>query len=172
MENTIFGYDLAKYTFTEQFEEITGLHLNDGTTKLFLNISSKNGRPELVSLLQYMKDSRLDNPNITIKDKRILKLAEIVDEVKQSEEWEDAKMSILSIGIEKGKEEGKKEGKEEGQRKSKTDDILSFLSDLGPVPKDLEKKVSMQKDIATLSLWLKMAARASSVEDFAQKISQ
>lgn len=116
----------------------------------------------------YMKDSRLDNPDITIKDKRILKLAEIVDEVKQSEEWEDAKMSILSIGIEKGKEEGK----EEGQRKSKTDDILSFLSDLGPVPKDLEKKVSMQKDIATLSLWLKMAARASSVEDFAQKISQ
>ena len=30
----------------------------------------------------------------------------IVQEVKESEEWEDAQMSILSIGIEKGREEG------------------------------------------------------------------
>ena len=52
----IFGEDLAKYTFTEQCEEVEGLHLDDGTTKIFLNMSSKNGPPELVSLLQYMKE--------------------------------------------------------------------------------------------------------------------
>lgn len=48
--------------------------------------NSKNGRPELVSLLQYMKNIRLDNPQITVKDKKIEELGSIVEEVKQSEE--------------------------------------------------------------------------------------
>ena len=163
-QEDIFGHDLTKYTFTEQCEEISGLHLEDGTTKVFLNMSSRNGRPELVSLLQYMKDSRLDNPNISIMDERILKLAEIVDEVKQSEEWEETKMSILSIGIE--------EGREEGERKSKIDDILNFLSDLGPVPEELKKKIFSQTDISTLSQWLKKAARSSSIEEFTENITK
>ena len=177
-QEDVFGHDLAKYTFTEQCEEVAGLHLEDGTTKVFLNMSSRNGRPELVSLLQYMKDSRLDNPNISIMDERILKLAEIVDEVKQSDEWEETKMSILSIGIEKGREEGRMEGRTEGraegraegERISKIDDILNFLSDLGSVPEDLKETIHSQTDISTLSNWLKKAARASSIEEFAESI--
>ena len=70
--------------------------------KLFLNMTSKNGDPVLVSLLQYMKQSRIDNPEIQVKDERIVTLDAVVREVKQSEEWEAVKMSILSIGIEKG----------------------------------------------------------------------
>lgn len=108
-QDDIFKKDIAKYTFTEQCEEIPGLHLEDGTEKIFLNMSSKNGKPELVSLLQYMKQTRLDNPDIVVKDERILKLDSIVEEVKQSEEWEAVKMNILEIGIEKGKIEEKKE---------------------------------------------------------------
>lgn len=53
-----------------------------------------------------MKETRLDNPEILIKDRRILKLDSIVNEVKQSEEWEAVKMNILEIGIEQGKIEG------------------------------------------------------------------
>ena len=68
----IFGRDLAKYTFTEQCEEIKDLHLEDGTTKIFLNMSSKNGEPVLVSLLQYMKHTTLENPEILVKDERIM----------------------------------------------------------------------------------------------------
>ncbi len=34
-QEDIFKKDLAKYTFTEQCEEIEGLHLEDGTTKIF-----------------------------------------------------------------------------------------------------------------------------------------
>ena len=51
-QEDIFGKDLAKYTFTEQCEEIAGLHLEDGTTKIFLNMSSKNGTPEVVIMLK------------------------------------------------------------------------------------------------------------------------
>ena len=33
-------------------------------------MESKNGAPELISMLSYMKDTRLNNPDILVKDKR------------------------------------------------------------------------------------------------------
>lgn len=102
----IFGKDLAKYTFTEQCEEIEGLHLDDGTTKIFLNMTSKNGPPELVSLLQYMKETSLDNPDVLIRDERMCRLNSIVTEVTESEEWEEISMSIYSNALERGTEIG------------------------------------------------------------------
>lgn len=113
-QDDIFGRDLAKYTFTERCQEVENLELEDGTKKIFLNMTSKNGSQELISLLQYMKDTRIDNPDILVKDSRILELDDIVQEVKASEEWEAVKMSILEIGIEKGKEIGIERGIERG----------------------------------------------------------
>ena len=118
-QDDIFGKDLARYTFSEWCEEIPDLPLEDGTKKIFLNMKSKNGRPELISLLQYMKDTTLENPNITVKDKRIIDLDRIVEEVKQSEEWEAVKMNILEIGIERGKEQGLEEGIKQGIKQGK-----------------------------------------------------
>lgn len=109
-QEDIFKKDLAKYTFTEQCEEVAGLKLEDGTKKIFLNMSSKNGSQELVSLLQYMKDTRIDNPNIVVKDSRILELHDIVEEVKESEEWEAVQMNFMEVCIEKGREEGMCQG--------------------------------------------------------------
>ena len=77
-------------------------------------MTSRNGRKELVSLLQYMKETNIENPEILVKDERILELDTIVTEVKESEEWEALRMNILEIGIAKGREEGKEEGKAEG----------------------------------------------------------
>ena len=128
-QEDIFGRNLAKYTFTEQCREIAGLCLEDGTTKIFLNMTSKNGEPTLVSLLQYMKETRLDNPGIVVRDERILKLNEIVTEVKQSEEWEAVRMSILSVGIERGREEGLKFGREEGLKSGREEGIRSKLKE-------------------------------------------
>lgn len=105
---------MAKYTFTEQCEEVTGLRLDDGTKKIFLNMTSKNGSPELVSMLQYIKKTRIDNPEIQVKDPRILELDEIVTEVKSSEEWEAVQMNILEIGIERGTQIGIERGLQQG----------------------------------------------------------
>ncbi len=96
-QEDIFKKDLAKYTFTERCEEISDLKLEDGTKKIFLNMTSKNGSQELVSLLQYMKESRIDNPNITTKDSRILELDHIVTEVRESEEWEAMNMNFMEF---------------------------------------------------------------------------
>ena len=61
-----------------------------------------------------MKESRIDNSNILVKDSRILELDQIVTEVKESDEWEAVKMNILEVGIERGREEGHKAGLTEG----------------------------------------------------------
>lgn len=131
----IFEKDLAKYTFSEWCEEVPELPLEDGTKKIFLNMTSKNGTPELVSLLQYMKNTTLDNDEIVVRDERILELDRIVEEVRQSEEWEAVRMNILEIGIKKGLEEGMekgiekgiKKGMEKGIEKGKEEMILAML---------------------------------------------
>lgn len=109
-QDDIFDRDLSMYTFLEKCEEVEDLYLDDGTKKTFCNMKSKNGREELVSLLQYMKHTTLGNPDVTVKDHRIIRLDEIVSEVKQSEEWEEARVSIYKIGLENGREEGRQEG--------------------------------------------------------------
>lgn len=127
----IFEKDLAKYTFSEWCEEVPELPLEDGTKKIFLNMTSKNGTPELVSLLQYMKNTTLDNDEIVVRDERILELDRIVEEVRQSEEWEAVRMNILEIGIKKGLEEGMEKGIEKGikkgMEKGKEEMILAML---------------------------------------------
>jgi flagellar biosynthesis/type III secretory pathway protein FliH len=69
----------------------------------------------------------MDNPEVRVKDKRLRRLDRIVQEVKESEEWEAVQMNILEIGIEKGKEEGKKEGLEEGLKKGKKEGLKEGL---------------------------------------------
>ena len=84
-QDDIFGKDLAKYTFTERCKEVKNLELEDGTTKIFLNMTSKNGSQELVSLLQYMKETRIDNPNI------------ILDKLFESKPYRISKNSLISV---------------------------------------------------------------------------
>ena len=145
-QEDIFGKDLAKYTFTEQCEEVPGLHLEDGTMKLFLNMTSKNGDPILVSLLQYMKQTSIDNPEIQVKDERIVALDAVVQEVKQSEEWEAVKMSILSIGIEKGREEGIKTGERQFLQNATLKKLKKGM-DIPQIAKDLETDESVIREI-------------------------
>lgn len=114
-QDDIFKKDLAKYTFTEQCEEVEGLKLEDGTIKIFLNMTSKNGSKELISLLQYMKRTDINNPAVEVKDERLLELDKIVTEVRESEEWEAVRMDILDVGINKGMEIGREQGIELGR---------------------------------------------------------
>ena len=49
-----------------------------------------------------MRNTKLDNPEIQVKDERIVELDKIVSEVKESEEWEAVQMNILEVGINRG----------------------------------------------------------------------
>ncbi|MBR3683317.1 MAG: hypothetical protein IKL78_00405 [Lachnospiraceae bacterium] len=122
-------------------------------------MSSKNGSQELVSLLQYMKDTRIDNPEIIIKDNRIIELDQIVTEVKQSEEWEVIRMSILEIGIEKGKEIGIEEGreigielgKEEGRLEGRLEGIKGVIEACKSLGASWDKALEMVMDKFSVS---------------------
>ena len=139
-QEDIFEKDLAKYTFRERCDEVDNLYLEDGTSKIFLNMKSKNGPPELISLLQYMKKTTLDNPEILVKDERIVELDKIVQEVKESEEWEELQMSILSIGVEKGRLEGRQEGIQEGIQVAKQ---ALRLSAQGTAPEEIARQLGI-----------------------------
>ena len=161
-QKDIFGKDRAMYTFTERCHEFPEMELEDGTKKIFLNMTSKKGEPVLVSLLQYMKHTTLENPEILVKDERIAQLDEIVTEIKQSKEWEAVRMSILSIGLERGM----KKGVAWGIAKS----ILDILEETGPVSEKTREMIVTETDAERLSAWVKKAARSNSEEDFLSKI--
>ena len=151
---------MAEYTFTEQCEEISDLPLDDGTKKIFLNMTSRNGRPKLISLLQYMKNTTIDNPEIIVKDRRIVTLDEIVNEVKQSEEWEAVKMNILEIGIEKGRQEGLKQG-----IRAMVQDNLEEGVEEKRICEKLQKNFSLTREAAEEELRSFMEEKAKNQEE-------
>lgn len=144
-QDDIFGRDLAKYTFRERCEELPDLPLDDGTSKIFLNMSSFHGRKELVSLLQYMKNTRLDNPDITVRDERIRKLDKIVEEVRESEEWEAVQMNIMEIAMERGMERGMEWGKAESLINTVESAMKNFSLDLSKACEGLGTTVEEYK---------------------------
>lgn len=73
-------------------------------------MTSKNGSQELISLLQYMKKTDINNPEISVRDERLLELDKIVTKVKQSEEWEAVSMDLIDIGISRGIQQGLSQG--------------------------------------------------------------
>ena len=67
----------------------------------------------------------------------------------------------------KNREEGKVEGKIEG----KIESILELLQELpDSITEELEYTIRVQKSMEVLSAWLKLAAKADSVEKFAKRI--
>lgn len=60
--------------------------------------------------------------------------------------------------------------RDKGKAEGKAEDIMDLLGDIGPVPEELEKRLREQKDLEVLQKWLKLAARAKSMEEFERQI--
>lgn len=105
-----------------------------------------------------MKNTRLDNPDIIEKDERLVELDGIVTEVKESEEWEVVQMDLIEFGIEKGKTVGMAEA------------VINCLEDYGIVPDNIQELIFAEKDLDTLKQWVKLSARAGSLEGFLAQI--
>lgn len=61
------------------------------------------------------------------------------------------------------------EREDKGIARGKAEDVLELLEDVGKCSGKLEKCVMEERDIATLRKWLKLAARAESIEEFEEK---
>lgn len=70
------------------------------------------------------------------------------------------------VGMRKGKAAGLREGKCEG----KATGILDLLSEHSAVPETLSDRILAEKDLSVLTGWLKLAAKAETLEDFVNKM--
>ena len=68
--------------------------------------------------------------------------------------------------------EGREEGRIEGRIEAKAESVLEVLEEFGTVPEQLRTVILSQTDMDTLKHWLKLAVRADSMEEFAEKIEE
>ena len=87
----------------------------------------------------------------------------------QRDQWaiEDAiKEDSWNEGWSKGQEQGIAIGEISGSLYRSRQDILDLLADLGDIPEDIQRRICTEEDEDILRKWLKLSARAESVEDF------
>ncbi|MBQ7841294.1 MAG: hypothetical protein IJ390_12555 [Lachnospiraceae bacterium] len=66
--------------------------------------------------------------------------------------------NVIYMGVADGEIKGKAKGKAEA--------VLDLLNDLGTVNDSLRDRILAESDLELLRKWLKMAARAESIEEF------
>jgi flagellar biosynthesis/type III secretory pathway protein FliH len=87
-------------------------------------------------------------------------------EMKLDERWEQGMAQGMAQGVKQGMAQGVKQGMAQG----KVDSIINLLDEVGEVSETLVEYLNQQSDMDTLAKWLKLAARADSVEEFEEKI--
>ncbi|MDE6700158.1 MAG: Rpn family recombination-promoting nuclease/putative transposase, partial [Acetatifactor sp.] len=158
-----FGAARMVYTIKNGCIEMPELSYEDGARTIFLYTKGTEGNPpeDLRELLYYMEHTSEENA----KTEDLQRLHEMVTAVKH-----DRKVGLTymkSFEIEQRiRKEGFDEGLTQGIPKGKGEAILDILGDLGDVPSSLKKQITTQKDETILRTWVKLAARAKSIEEF------
>ena len=61
-------------------------------------------------------------------------------------------------------------GHQEGIIEGKVESILELLEDIGTIPDKVRERIHNEKDIKVLNSWLKLAAKAESIDEFVSKM--
>ncbi|MCD8045322.1 MAG: Rpn family recombination-promoting nuclease/putative transposase [Clostridiales bacterium] len=129
----LFGEDRYVYTFSMQCEEVAGLKLQDGATRIFLNTHGKDHdgiTPELRELLYFMEHT--NDSDMVIRNDGIRRLHDSVRAIQDNEEigvkymqaWEEKIMweqEAHAKGLEEGRAEGREEGRAEGREEGRAE---------------------------------------------------
>ena len=75
-------------------------------------------------------------------------------------------------GIEQGIARGKELGKVEGIRLGTVNNIMEFLEGLGEIPETLKSKIMQEEKPDVLRRWLKLAAKAETIEQFEKSVEK
>lgn len=139
----LFGEGKYKYTFRMQSEEIPGLKLADGATRIFLNTKGTDRvgvSDELIELLRYFETTTEETAKRS-SSRKIRLLQEKIEQIKKNDEigvkfmnaWEE-KILDRREAFEEGKEEGKTENKKETAFKMKEEqfpyEVISKITGL------------------------------------------
>lgn len=63
-------------------------------------------------------------------------------------------------------QETRRESKAEGKAEGKAEAVIELLAELGDVPLDMQNRIMKETDLECLKEWIKLAAKAESVENF------
>ena len=147
--------------------ELNHQTIDDGRTTIFLSTRGKNAEEvpkELVKFLDFVK-ADLEESKKDFADDYVKSLQKSIQSVKRSREMEERFM-LLELMLKDERKEGRAEGRTEGRAEGKAEDVISFLNDLGTVPEDLKKRIMSEQDLHVLERWLKLSAKAPSIEQF------
>ena len=160
-----FGRNRMVYTIKSGCVEEPNLPYEDGASTIFLYTKGTKGRPPeaLRQLAQYMENSTAGNA----RSVELTRLHEMVMRVKSDREVGLAYMKAYEAE-KRIREKERAKGKAEG----KVEDIIELLEEVGIIPEELEKRIRAQKDLETLRMWLKLASRSKSIEEFEEVISE
>lgn len=134
----LFGKNRYKYTFRMTCEEVPGMALGDGATRIFLNTRGTDAEgvsEELIALLHYFEETTGESAAES-NSERIQKLQEKVEQIKNSEE-----MGIRFMNAFEEKMLERREGREEGKK-----DVARKMLDMGMKLEIITEATGLSKD--------------------------
>lgn len=158
-----FGKKKYMYSFESRCIQDEKLYFKDGTHTVCLSTCGENEKEvpkELVKFLAYVR-ADLDMSTCDFEDDFVARLQKSVRHVKASREMEERYMLF---------EELLKNERREGKVEDRVEAITELLEDLGTIPEPLKEKLEGEKNMDTLKAWLKIAAKADSIDQFTQGI--
>ena len=148
-----------RYTFANQCLEDQELNQQDGSFSIFLSTRGENEKEVPEGMVKFLKFVRADltESEKDFEDAYVKKLQESVRHVKESREMEERFMLF---------QEMLREERTEGILFGKAEDVVELLEELGTVSDEVREKIMTEKSLETLGNWLKLAAKAESMEEF------
>ena len=138
----------------------------DGWLSGFQKVSARKGGTEgnpperLRKLLQYIDGGRSEE-DLEPEETEALEIAQMVNQIKK-----DAEVTVKYMK----QWEKLQKVYHDGQRERSIEDIMELLEDYGVIPEELHKKILSEQDPDTLKKWHKLAAKVSSMDEFAAKM--
>lgn len=167
------GLGKYRYTKKEVFAEEESYDYEDGSHTIFLSTKGTNDTEVPERLVKFLKfvGANVQESMADYKDELVSRLQASIRKIKADREMGNRYMhfgEIIRDEYKAGVEEGKLEGKLEG----KVEAIYALLSDFGVIPELLKNKLMAITDMDMLSVILKKAAQAESIEAFEDEVER
>lgn len=149
-----FGKDRMVYTVRNKCDEEPNLEYEDGLKFCyFYTGGTQGGNAALKAMLTYMQDSREEN----VTDEATAELHDYVSRTKVMPEVKNAYMRLEDYIYYQ---------REDAVIDTMIEDIRDLLEDYGDIPERVTDRLKGTNDKDTLKRWLKIAAKANSIEEF------
>lgn len=153
-----FGYDYMMYQISNRCREVPELSYEDGLQFIyFYTEGKKGGTAEIQAMLKYFEDSTEANATTDV----IREVHSYVSRVKVLPEVRQEYMKFDEIMY---------YAKRDGKIEARVQSILELLEDYGEIPEEVRQRLEEETNLSVLKEWVKIAARAQSIQEFVDKM--